>query len=124
MTDEPADLLYKILHESEWLEAAERGFYAGSGDDKRDGFIHLSAAGQVVGTAAKHFSGRSGLVLVALDAARLGPGLKWEPSRGGALFPHLYGRLDTSAAVGVYGLELDADGVPASPEGVLECSKD
>lgn len=107
--------IYKILHEAEWQAALAAGAYLGSADDARDGFIHFSTAEQLSGTAAKHFRGKHGLVLVAVDAARLGPALRWEPSRGGALFPHLYAPLDTTAAIRVVRLTLDADGVPEIP---------
>jgi len=94
-------MIYKICSAEEWQQALRRGCFEGSEVDQRDGYIHFSTAEQVAVTAAKHFSGRSGLVLVAIDADTLGPALKWEPSRGGALFPHLYAPLGTSAAIGV-----------------------
>jgi uncharacterized protein (DUF952 family) len=111
-------IVYKILSDAEWREALRRGSYAGSADDHRDGFIHLSTADQLAGTAAKHFRGRTDLVLVALDAGRLGSALRWETSRGDALFPHLYAPLDPSAAIGVHPLPLGPDGVPAMPAGL------
>jgi uncharacterized protein (DUF952 family) len=80
-------LIYKICPAPLWREAERAGRFDGSADDQRDGFIHFSAADQVAGTAAKHFTGQSDLLLVSVDADRLGPALKWEPSRGGALFP-------------------------------------
>ena len=86
--------LYKIFPGSLWREAERKGVFRGSEVDLRDGFIHFSTAGQVTETAAKHFAGQNDLVLVRVDAGRLGAALKWEPSRGGALFPHLYGDLD------------------------------
>jgi uncharacterized protein (DUF952 family) len=92
--------VYKIVSEQDWAEAMARGRFDGSADDIRDGFIHLSAEDQWAETARKWFAGRDGLVLVAFEAEDLGPALKWEPSRGGALFPHLYGPLPTAAAVG------------------------
>ena len=116
MTDLQHDIVYKILEAAEWQAATRSGFYVGSADDLRDGFIHLSTAGQLAGTAAKYFRGRPGLVLVACDVGRLGPMLRWEPSRGGALFPHLYSRLEVTAAQWVLPLALDADGIPALPE--------
>lgn len=118
MTPPNDTTIYKILGESEWQAALRVGSYAGSADDARDGFIHLSTASQLAGTAEKHFKDKPGLVLVALDAARLGPQLKWEPSRGGALFPHLYAPLDVRAATSVLPMPLGADGVPALPEGL------
>lgn len=109
-------IVYKILAADEWQAAKRAGSYAGSADDARDGFIHLSTADQLAGTAARHFRGKPGLVLVAFDAASLGPGLKWEPSRGGALFPHLYAVLPTAPALRVEPLPLDPDGVPVLPQ--------
>lgn len=73
--------------------------FRGSPDDRRDGFIHFSTAEQTLGTYEKYFAGAPGLVLAAIEAEALGPGLKWEPSRGGALFPHLYGDLPLSAVL-------------------------
>ena len=89
--------IYKILSAKEWREAERGGVYDGSADDKRDGFIHFSTAEQTLGTYEKYFNGKPDLMLAAIDAAALGAALKWEPSRGGALFPHLYGSLPLSA---------------------------
>lgn len=89
--------IYKILAADEWRAAERAGVYRGSADDKRDGFIHFSSAEQTLGTYEKYFSGKPDLVLAAIDAAALGAALKWEASRGGALFPHLYGDLPLSA---------------------------
>lgn len=108
-------LIYKILTGPEWAAAVSAGRYTGSADDVRDGFIHFSAADQVAVTAAKYFRDKPGLVLVAVDAVKLGPALTWEPSRGGVLFPHLYGSLDPAAAVRVVDLPLGPDGVPRIP---------
>ncbi len=110
--------LYKILTEAALKEAERSGQFAGSSDDIRDGFIHLSAAHQLEGTLAKHFPGQDGLVLVAVDAARLGPHLKWEASRGGALFPHLYAGIDLSAVLWSEPLERGEDGLHRLPQGV------
>ncbi len=82
-------IVYKLLRAAEWAAFEASGSFAGSPDDVRDGYIHLSAAEQVEGTRAKYFAGEA-TVLLALDAAALGDALRWEPSRGGALFPHLY----------------------------------
>ena len=90
-------LLYKILGDTEWREAVARGVFEGSDVDRRDGFIHLSAAHQVRETAARHFAGRSDLLLVGFADVDLAS-LKWETSRGGALFPHVYGQIDTKLA--------------------------
>jgi uncharacterized protein (DUF952 family) len=89
--------IYKIFRSGEWREAELAGVFHGSADDRHDGFIHCSTAAQTIGTFEKYFSGESGLVLAAIDAAALGANVKWEPSRGGALFPHVYGDLPLSA---------------------------
>jgi uncharacterized protein (DUF952 family) len=94
-------LIYKILPRAEWEAACEAGAFLGSGIDVKDGFIHFSAPGQWRETLEKHFAGQADLVLVAVDAEALGEDLKWEVSRGGALFPHLYAPLPTSLAVSV-----------------------
>ena len=112
-------VVYKILCAAEWRAAIARGAYTGSADDARDGFIHLSTAEQAAGTAAKYFREKPDLVLVAIDAARLGSALKWEPSRGGALFPHLYGALDPALAGSIVPLPLGDDGVPQLPGGLV-----
>ncbi len=105
-----AQLIYKILAAAEWLDAERRGVFAGAGIDLKDGYIHFSTAEQAEETAAKHFVGQADLVLVAVDADSLGETLKWEVSRGGALFPHLYGGLATRDAVWVKPLPLAANG--------------
>lgn len=114
-------LVYKILPESDWQEACQVGKYRGNLDDLRDGYIHLSAGHQVAGTAARHFRGMKDLILVAFAASDLGDALKWEPSRGGELFPHLYAPLPTSAALWTRPLPLGADGVPVTPEEINAC---
>lgn len=91
-------ILYKICSRAEWDAAMAAGRYEGSAVDHRDGFIHLSAGHQLRETAARHFAGQEGLVLVAFDEAALGD-LKWEPSRGGALFPHVYGTIPVVKAL-------------------------
>src|SRR5262245_26812961 len=108
-------VIYHICRREEW-EAAERaGRYLGSSQDKADGFIHFTDATQVKASAAKHRAGQTGLVLLAVAAERLGPALKWEPSRGGALFPHLYGPLPLDAVVAAQDLPLGADGAHVFP---------
>jgi uncharacterized protein (DUF952 family) len=102
--------IYKICTASEWSEAERAGTYRGSAVDVKDGFIHFSTAEQAAETAAKWFAGQHGLVLVAVDADALGDRLKWEPSRGGALFPHLYGELAVNAVQRVDPLPLDDTG--------------
>jgi uncharacterized protein (DUF952 family) len=93
------EIVYKIATVLDWRQARSTGFYAGSADDIRDGFIHLSSRFQLAGTLEKHFRGKTDLVLIAFEADKLAPGLKWEPSRGGALFPHFYGHLSVSDAL-------------------------
>jgi uncharacterized protein (DUF952 family) len=109
-------LIYKILSAAEWAEAERKGVFAGAGIDVSDGFIHFSTGAQAQETAAKHFAGKSDLVLVAVEAESLGAALKWEVSRGGALFPHLYGTLPTQAALWVKELPLGADGQHIFPD--------
>jgi len=94
-----AKLIYKLCSRAEWAAAVAAGSYAGSAADARDGFIHFSTAAQLEATAAKYFAGRTDLVLVEVDATRLGPELRFEPSRGGDLFPHLYGVLSLDAVL-------------------------
>jgi uncharacterized protein (DUF952 family) len=109
-------LIYKICPEDLWREAERVDVFTGAPVDRADGFIHFSTAGQVVETAAKHFSGQSGLLLIAVDEAALGEGLTYEVSRGGALFPHLYGPLPLSAVRWVKPLPLGPDGRHVFPE--------
>jgi uncharacterized protein (DUF952 family) len=90
-------VIYKLMTAREWADTQARGRFAGSPVDRRDGYVHLSGADQVVQTAAEHFAGRTGLVLLTVDPDRLGGALRWEASRGGALFPHLYGPLPLDA---------------------------
>lgn len=108
--------IYKICPASAWREAERQGVYRGSADDARDGFIHFSTASQVAGTAHKFFTGQSGLFLVAVDADALGDALRWEPSRGGELFPHLYGELDLGAVTAVMNMPARSDGGHDIPE--------
>jgi uncharacterized protein (DUF952 family) len=102
--------IYKIMAAAEWAAAQAAGVYEGSAHDQRDGFIHFSTAQQAADTAAKHFAGQADLVLLAIDPAPLGDALKWEPSRGGALFPHLYAPLPVSAVTAIQNLPLGPDG--------------
>jgi uncharacterized protein (DUF952 family) len=110
--------VYKICPAAALQEARERGRFEGSADDARDGFIHLSAGHQVAGTLAKYFAGQRDLVLLAVDPERLGTRLLWETSRGGELFPHLYGPLDLDHVLSVEALVLQEDGSHRLPEGV------
>ena len=105
----PDELIYKILRASEWQDAQAQDAVTGSADDLRDGFIHLSTRAQVAGTLAQHFAGETGLVVLEIAAARLGEGLKWELSRGGALFPHFYRALPLDAMVRILSSPLPDD---------------
>jgi uncharacterized protein (DUF952 family) len=107
--------IYHMCNREEWERAAASGSYSGSAQDRADGFIHFSTAEQLPDSARKHRAGQPGLVLLAVDPAVLGSALKWEPSRNGALFPHLYGALPISAVSWVRDLPLGADGVPVLP---------
>lgn len=102
--------LYKIVPAALWRAAERDGIFRGSPIDRRDGFIHFSTAAQVEETAAKHFADKRDLVLLHVDATKLGDKLKWELARGGALFPHLYGDLDLKAVTKVDSLPLGSDG--------------
>ena len=101
--------LYKICPATLWREAERASVFRGSEVDHRDKFIHFSTAAQVPETAAKHFAGQSDLLLISVDASMLGSALKWGPSRGGALFPHLYGPLALEAVKRVDPLPLGPD---------------
>ncbi|MGB9042400.1 MAG: DUF952 domain-containing protein [Pseudolabrys sp.] len=103
-------VLYKICPAPLWREAKRAGVFRGSEVDRRDGFIHFSTGAQVAETASKHFAGQSDLLLVSVNATQLGDRLKWEPSRGGTLFPHLYGELEVTAVARVEPLLLGPDG--------------
>ncbi|MCT8269075.1 DUF952 domain-containing protein [Afifella sp. JA880] len=109
-------LIYKIAPKPLWREAEAAGVFHGAPVDRTDGFIHFSSAEQVGETAAKHFAGQSDLLIVAVDAERLGPSLTWEPSRGGSLFPHLYAPLPLSSVLWVKDLPLGEDGRHRLPE--------
>lgn len=85
-----SDIIYKICSRALWDDTEKAGRFEGAGIDLQDGYIHFSTAGQARETAAKHFADQDDLVIVAVATERLGNALKWEPSRGGALFPHLY----------------------------------
>ena len=104
--------IYKILSRAQWIAARTAGTFAGAGVDLQDGFIHFSTAEQAQETARRHFRGQDRLVVLEVEADDLGDALRWEPSRGGDLFPHLYGVLDVSLVRGVTDAPLDAEGVP------------
>lgn len=109
-------VIYKILSTDEWDQARAVGQFSGTAMDHQDGYVHLSGADQVVETARRVFAGVTGLTLLTVDPDRLGDALRWEPSRGGALFPHLYGVLPVDAVVAAEALPADtpaADAVAA-----------
>ena len=113
--------IFKIVSRDQWEAACSQGSYLGSQDDMRDGFIHFSTAQQLRGTLAKHFQGKNNLVLVAFSSSSFTRDLKWEPSRGGALFPHLYAPIPTDQALWTKPLILGEDGIPELPQGIEEC---
>ena len=107
--------IYKICMADEWRAAADAGVFTGAAIDLADGFIHFSTRAQVEETARRHFAGRDGLVLVSIEADQVGAALRWEPSRGGDLFPHLYGPLPVAAAMRVEPLPRDDRGQHVFP---------
>src|SRR5215470_7471027 len=109
-------LIYHMCPRGEWATAEAAGQYRGSAQDAADGFIHFSTGAQLRESAHKHRAGQGDLVLVTVDAARLGTRLKWEPARGGALFPHLYGALPLTAVVAIDPLPLGPDGAHQFPK--------
>jgi len=109
-------IIYKIAPRELWAQAEKAGRFTGAPVDIADGYIHFSTAAQLRETAAKHFANQNDLVLVSVDATRLGENLKYEVSRGGALFPHLYAALSLDAVVTVEPLPLDDNGVHIFPE--------
>lgn len=111
-------LIYKILTAPQWAELERNGETAGAPVDLADGFVHFSSAAQLAGTAAKHFAGQAGLMLLAVRTGTLGDALKWEPARGGDLFPHLYGALRRADVAWVRPLPRGTNGVHRFPEGL------
>ena len=105
-------LIYKILPRSEWEIARAEGRFQGSAVDLADGYIHFSTAAQAQETAVRQVTGKVGLLVLEVDGDALGAALRWEPSRGGDLFPHLYGDLQVEAVLRVLPAPLDADGAP------------
>ena len=112
--------IYKILADAAYDAAKSEGQFLGTADDLRDGFIHFSAPHQVAGTLAKHYAGQADLFLLTVDPDRLGPELKWEASRGGGLFPHLYAPLPLDAIVGEAPLPLNEDSSHVLPDGLSQ----
>lgn len=113
------DLAYKLVDGAEWAAALAEGAYAGSAVDQADGYIHMSTGAQLAGTARRHYAGRSNLVLVEVVLAPLGEALKWEASRGGDLFPHLFAPLPAGPDLPTRGLSVNADGVMRFDDGAI-----
>ncbi|MEA3536232.1 DUF952 domain-containing protein [Rhizobium sp. CC-YZS058] len=109
-------IVYKILPAPMWAAAREAGLFTGAPVDEADGFIHFSTADQVQETARRHFAGQDDLMLLAIDGDALGEALVYEPSRGGALFPHLYGPMPVSAVLSAHPLPRAPDGTHRFPE--------
>lgn len=112
--------IYKVCSFEHWSNAKSIGVFTGVPVDVADGFIHFSTIEQLAETLRKHFAGQNDLVLLAVETQNIGTALKWEPSRGGALFPHLYADLPLEAIVAEYGLETDANNVFILPEGLIQ----
>jgi len=112
-------LIYHMCKRAEWEAARIGGHYSGSSQDREDGFIHFSGPDQIVESAAKHRKGQSDLVIIEVDPAALGADLRWEESRGGRLFPHLYRPLPVAAVRRVAELPLGADGRHRFPWGLV-----
>lgn len=111
-------MIFHMCKRNDWQSAQDSGLYQGSGDDLADGFMHFSTAEQVAESAAKHRAGVADLLLIAVASGSLGAALKWEPSRGGQLFPHLYGGLDPTMVASARELPLGADGFHVFPEDI------
>jgi uncharacterized protein (DUF952 family) len=108
-------IIYHMCPAEAWAAAVAAGRYDGTADDRRDGFLHFSTAAQIVESARRHRTGQAGLVLVAVEAARLGDRLRWEKARDGDLFPHLYGLLYPAEAARIDPLPLGPDGTHTFP---------
>jgi uncharacterized protein (DUF952 family) len=106
--------IYKILPRADWTAAHEAGRFEGSAVDRQDGFIHFSTGAQAQETARRHFAGQADLVVLEVEADDLGEALRWEPSRGGELFPHLHGPLEAHHVRYVTAVPLGEDGVPVT----------
>lgn len=109
-------LLLKIVSREEWATATASGLFRGAEIDLKDGYIHFSSTDQVVETAAKHFAGRDDLLLVAINEEKLGDSVRWETSRGGQLFPHLYSELPVNLVDHVWELPLNKEGLHCFPD--------
>ena len=108
-------IAYKVMSATELQQMQRDGVFHGSSADLADGYIHLSCDSQLAGTLDKHFSGVDGLMLVAVDLSRLGDTVRWEPSRGGQLFPHIYGPLPIEAVLSIAAVERTTDGAVKLP---------
>lgn len=108
-------IAYKVMTTAEFAAMRAAGRFDGSAADRADGFIHLSTAAQLAGTLDRHFAGKNDLVVLAVDLARLADAVRWEPSRGGQLFPHVYGALPMDAVTAAAPLERAADGAVRLP---------
>lgn len=115
---ESEPLIFHMCKRHHWQAAQACGIYRGSGDDLADGFMHFSSAGQLAESAARHRAGVEDLLLITVPAGSLGGRLKWEASRGGQLFPHLYGDLEVARVASVRELPLGDDGFHVFPEGI------
>lgn len=107
--------IYKVVSRQLWAEAEKADVFRGAAIDTQDGFIHFSGANQVVETVARHFSGQEDLLLIEVDAGRFGHALRWEVSRGGELFPHLYGDMPLDSVLSIVELPLGVDGIHVFP---------
>jgi uncharacterized protein (DUF952 family) len=114
-------IVYKVALAAAWENAIQLGRFYGSDDDRRDGFIHLSTAEQLHPTLEKHFLGKSGILLIAFSTASLAPSLRWEVSRGGEQFPHLYADLPTNLALWVRQLTVGSNSIPDYDPAWLTC---
>ncbi len=108
--------IHHICPAAQWQAASAAGEYGGGAQDAADGFIHFSSSAQLAGSAERYWHGKDDLVLITVDSERLGPALRWETSRGGALFPHLYGQLAVADVARVVTLEMTADGGHVLPD--------
>jgi uncharacterized protein (DUF952 family) len=108
-------IIYHLAREAGWRDAQRTGTYRGTAEDRADGFLHFSTGGQVAESAARHRKGETDLILVAVESEALGDALRWEPSRGGALFPHLYGALPVASVRWTQPLPLGDDGLHRFP---------
>ena len=113
--------VFKVMPRAAWEYACRSGLFTGSADDVRDGYIHLSTREQIAGTLAKHFRNKHDLVLLQFETRALGEALRWEVSRGGELFPHLYAALPTANAEKEFALPVGPDGVPILPKEFAAC---